>query len=480
MRRTSTATALIVIALLAMILFWLTPLNSSLWLDETGTAWAAKGSFWEVVNRAYYPGQPSVLFSIVAWLAISLGGLHEWTLRLPSLAACLMATVCVYRLARRFCDPERSILAAGLFLTYGTVAFAAADARPYALALMCATAAMLALAKWCDSGTLLWGLLYVVLAALSIAFHYLCLTLLPLHIAYLLARNPDCPRTGHLLSMGLLLASLLSLLAPHAMALWSARSQHSFSGIPGLREVVDAIVYYRLAAGLALGLGAARLLYPDFSIHLRTLFTTRHAFLLAWFLCPILLLLGISLLSDAKLLVPRYYLWGVPGIAILAASALAAVEPLPARRLAGLLVLLMFCARRIPAGPAGHGGQDWRGALTVASLEMRRSGATLLLRSGFPESPARVADDPLLAPLALYPVPGNVQIAPCGLKKEDAARMDELVSGLLRQRSTFLYVSPSDYAPPSNWLLRRLSTEPYLSSSLGTFRGITAIKFEPR
>jgi len=479
MTESRAAAATIWITLLAVALFWVTPLNSSLWLDETGTAWAAKGTLDDVVNRAYHPGQPSVLFSLVMWAAVALGGFHELTLRLPSLAACLLATVCIYRLARRFCDREGSLLAAALFATYGTVAFAAADARPYALALLCVTAAMLMLVKWCESGELKWGVAYAVLAALSVAFHYLCLSLLPVHFAYLLIQDLR-PRARHLQGIGFLLAGLLSLLVPHATVLWQARQEHSFTGIPELRDVIDALIYYRLAAGVVLGISVARLLYPELSIRAQALFTPRHTFLLTWYLCPVLLLLGISLVSDAKLLVGRYYLWGVPGLAILAASALSAVEPLPARRIAGLVILLIFCARRIPYGPAGHGGQDWRGALLAARTEMHRTGSTLLLRSGFPEAPAGITDDPLLAPLALYPVAGTVRIASCWVNDADTARMEELVSRLVKDGAPFLYISPSDYQPPATWLLGRLSRAPYDSSSLGAFQGITAIKFDPR
>jgi len=280
--------------------------------------------------------------------------------------------------------------------------------------------------------------------------------------------------------MGVLLAGLLSLLAPHANALWQARQEHSFAGMPELRDVIDALVYYRLAAGIILGLAVARMLYPELTIHTRAMLTLRHTFLLTWYLCPVLLLLGISLVSDAKILVARYYMWGVPGLVILTASALSAVKPLPARRITGLLILLVFCARRIPAGAAGHGGQDWRGALLAARAEMQSTDATLLLRSGFPEGPAGIADDPLLAPLALYPVPGKVRIAPCWVDDAGAARMEVLVSRLVQDRAPFLYISPSDYQPPAAWLLARLSREPYRSSSLGAFQGIIAISFNPR
>ena len=184
--------------------------------------------------------------------------------------------------------------------------------------------------------------------------------------------------------------------------------------------------------------------------------------------------------------VPRYYLWGVQGLAILTASALSAVHPLSARRVLGLVVLMAFCVRRFPVGDAGHGGEDWRGALLAAKASMVRTGATLLLRSGFPERPLvgvgeeSSANDPLMAPLAMYPVAGKAVLVPPSLKDADRRRLEEVVSGLVARRSPFVFVSPMNGPPTEEWLLGRMSGQPYRVSSLGNFLGMTAIGFLPR
>src|SRR5438477_13109743 len=51
---------MIVIVSLAIVLFWVAPIGSSLWLDEAGTVWAIRGTLSETVMRAFEPGQPSV------------------------------------------------------------------------------------------------------------------------------------------------------------------------------------------------------------------------------------------------------------------------------------------------------------------------------------------------------------------------------------------------------------------------------------
>jgi hypothetical protein len=200
-----------------------------------------------------------------------------------------------------------------------------------------------------------------------------------------------------------------------------------------------------------------------------------------------LLLLAISLFTEARLFVPRYYLWGIPGLAILIASSLSFIDPLPARRCAGLVILLAFSILRIPNGPAAHAGEDWRGALHAAKVVVARADYTLLLRSGFPERPLDgmganpTLEDPLMAPLAMYPVPGRVELVPCWLEAADRRRLEEIVSGLVFRRAGFVFVSPNNQGPPTDaWLLGRISGENYRTSSLGDFAGMTAIVFEPR
>src|SRR4029453_16846008 len=83
----SAATITAVVLARAIGMFWVAPIGSSLWLDEMGTVWAIRGTLRETIDRAFYPGQPSVLFSVVTWLVVAAGGLHEITLRVPSLGA---------------------------------------------------------------------------------------------------------------------------------------------------------------------------------------------------------------------------------------------------------------------------------------------------------------------------------------------------------------------------------------------------------
>jgi hypothetical protein len=482
------ATALVAAILgLAVSIFWLVPLRSSLWLDETGTVWAARGTLRDVWERAFNPGQPSVAFAIMTWWAVHIGGLDEITLRVPSLVASSVAALGVYLVARRFCDPHQSLLACALFATHSTVAFAAADARPYALALMAVVWSILMLILLRETGQRTYGFACEFLVGLSICFHYLCATMIPLQIWYLIRRDSVSRSVWRqVVSVGVVLGALLLVLLPHAGQLWRLRADHSFTGLPSVGDVLGALFYARLLAGFVAGLAVSFWIWPGFSMRTKEWFTRSHLFLLVWYLGPIFILFAISGVSEAGLFVPRYYLWGIPGLAILVASALSSIDPLPARRAAGLVVLVAFSARQIPTGPAAHGGQDWRGALRASRVVAARSDYTLLLRSGFPERPINglgtksTLDDPLMAPIAMYPVPGRAEPAPCWLKEADRKRWEGIVSSLVLRRAGFMFVSPNDWPMADIWLLGRMSGENYRISSLGDFAGITARVFEPR
>src|SRR5262249_39976714 len=263
----SAAAITAIILVLAIGVYWVVPIGSSLWLDETGTVWAIRGTLRETIVRAFHPGQPSVLFSVVTWLVVAGGGLRGVTLRLPSLVAAAIASLGVHGLVRRFGDASQSLLATALFATYGTVVFAAADARPYAPALMAVVWAMLLLVRWCETGRAVFGIAWAFAAALGGDLHHPAGTMVTVFVFCILGQDRvRRPGRAGLCGMSALVCVLLLPLLPHAAQLWSMRVEHSFSGMPELRDVIDALVYYRLAAGMFVGAVAARLLYPDFEV----------------------------------------------------------------------------------------------------------------------------------------------------------------------------------------------------------------------
>lgn len=128
------------IALAALVRLWIVPLGSSLSLDEFGTWWASDGGLGEILSRARLFPQ-SVPYVVIVFLERALGGSGEISLRVPSLLAAGLAAYVLYRLGAELVDRETGLLAAGIFVGFRPIAFAAGDARPYAFAVLAATGA---------------------------------------------------------------------------------------------------------------------------------------------------------------------------------------------------------------------------------------------------------------------------------------------------------------------------------------------------
>ena len=159
-----------VIAVLAVGV-WALPLGSSLWLDETGTFWVIRGSLANTIEAAarYHCQTPA--YYVLEWLIRQIAGANEIALRAPSFGAMLITLWLLYRLAVRLGDASQGMPTVIAFAVLSPVAFAASDARPYAIALMFSVASTLALVRWLDRSD--GGTLYVVLVAAAITVHYL-------------------------------------------------------------------------------------------------------------------------------------------------------------------------------------------------------------------------------------------------------------------------------------------------------------------
>jgi hypothetical protein len=93
---------LTVFALLAVVAFrfWIMPLHSSLWLDETGTYWTAKDALSKAMERIFEAQvSSSPIHSVIESAFIKLPvSSPEIALRIPSVAAIMISIWLVYRL----------------------------------------------------------------------------------------------------------------------------------------------------------------------------------------------------------------------------------------------------------------------------------------------------------------------------------------------------------------------------------------------
>src|ERR1035441_3898308 len=120
-------------------------------------------------------------YGLVCSAAYALGGAHEYVMRLPSVIAIALASLLLYQLAKRLLDAASALPALVVVICSETVAFAACDARPYALLLLAVTGSTLALVRWLDMGSPGSAMAYVITAALVPYVHYLACPVLAGH-----------------------------------------------------------------------------------------------------------------------------------------------------------------------------------------------------------------------------------------------------------------------------------------------------------
>jgi mannosyltransferase len=431
-----------------------------------------------------HPGQPSVLYSIVAWLALSTGLPTEWALRLPSLVAMVAAAVVLHRIALRLGLPAEALLTVNVFATQPLVAFAAADARPYALALLSVLAAVLMLVRWLDSGRTSDAAGYALLASLSIYLHYLSACLIPVHAAYAVYRlrnGTTVSRWGVVVAAGLPAIFCLPLV-PHVLNLWSHRVAHSFSETPDFTDFANELVPSVIVLCLACGLFAASLISGHLSWRQSQEHARRSVLLLSWYLLPITLCFAVSRLSEAKLFVGRYYLWGVPALALLVAWLIHGIEPARARRTVGLVVVLLLAGGKIIRTNHTHGREDWRGAVAAINA-VAQPGTPVLFQSGFSESALGRFDElfapggALLAPLVAYPVAARVLAVPGGLSTATLERLEPILSRSLLPSRRFVVLTRIDHSLEL-WIQGRVSAQGFVARRVGDFGKVAVLVFE--
>ena len=131
-------------------LLWVLPMHSSLWLDETGTFWIARDRISDTIARAWFWSGQSPFYYLIAWVAVHVGGTSEIILRIPSLLCMGGAAALLVFTGERLIHRQTGLLGALVFVCFEETVFAAADARPYALALLMLVAHMLMLLRWLE------------------------------------------------------------------------------------------------------------------------------------------------------------------------------------------------------------------------------------------------------------------------------------------------------------------------------------------
>ena len=473
-------------ALLAIVIpvLWLLPAGSSFWRDEAGTFWDVNHGLAPVL-AARWLGQ-SPLYYLTAWAAYILGGPSEFVLRIPSMLAMAGAAVVLYRVAIRMFDSSVALLAVLVFLCQQHVAFAANDARPYALGLLAVNTSMLLLLRWLDTGGFRAAGALALGAALVIYAHYFFGPVLIVEAAYALYRiYKGSPARVVELTAAIVVAGILVVpLIPHVLSLFHNRSNVTVPQSPSFSDLMDHVAPPVMLASLMVGALIAYLTRSWYS----GVWNFRPdyfwlAFAWAFFVPGLYFVLAIS--TPLKLFIPRYVLSGAPGSALLIAGALGALVAGPARRIAAACLaagtLLVFGTWRL------HGGEDWRAAIEAVRTVTAGKDIPVFIASPFFEgNDPKTLNDPnlknLFAPLQAYPLNANlIRLPILSTGKAPSIQveyLEQIVETQLKDQKRFVLLSPSESSLYGLWMTGRFSGRLAQVEDLGDFGNVTAVLFQ--
>ena len=450
---------------------WVMPLRNGFWLDETQTAWIIQSGMRDILSRCITLKQPPGYF-LIAGLVFKLGGLNEVVLRMPSILAMAAATYLLFLLALRLVGREAAWPTAILFASLNAVAFAAADARPYAIGMLAVVGAMFLLVRWFDTRHYLAGLGYCMLAGLSVYIHYFFVTTLFVHLIYAIyrARTEKLNDTGWRVATGLLALLFVpaALLAPRLL---QASRGYPFTGSPGI-VTFFSILAPPVLLGSALGMFLLfRLMSRDFAFRLPPIGGSALVLLVSWTVVPCILLFSLSALTNLNFFMPRYLLPFEGGLALLGGWAISAVGPV---RLRLTVVSVMVMASLLGTGlhVVPPHAEDWRAAMAAERSIAAQTDMPVLVRNPMLKGKFNVHADEndspyLFTPLSVYPAAGHVVRLPNELSPTSIAYLEELLPSL-EQRDRFLFVNSGDDSYET-WLLGRMSPQGFAKRRAGSF-----------
>ncbi len=457
------------------------PIGSSLWLDELGTSWITNGTLPQAVSRSLNWNPQSTVYMSISWMFQAVAGSSEMAMRIPSLIAYSFALIMVYKLGKRLIDADAALMALVPFIAV-TSTFAC-DARPYAFALLVSLGAMWFLISWFDSGKLSSGILYTLLSAFTVYFHFLFAIMWGVHAVYAFARM----RVSTPVSFGKFAAAAVATgvcVAPLLPQLFLAKAAPVGALRPRFLLLFQWFAPEFLPIAILAGSLLGALLFRDFAYRPITVRQADLWLMVCWATLAPLLLFAVSYVVSTKVFLPRYWSSAAAGLALLIAWAVRGFEPARARIL--IVLAIAGCTLLIDGGVrlrVRHNSENWRDAM-AAERAYAAPDTPVLVRSGFVEAanPSFFRNpknaDINMAALIRYPAAGRVIPLAYFPDEPTLRELDKLVSEQLLQRDRFVLVSFADEGGFQSWLEGRLYTEAYHSRSLGDFGTVSVVAFE--
>jgi len=468
---------LLFLAAVCIARLWLMPLGSSFWVDEMATIFVVEhGANDPSLNIA--PQVPQSVY--YAAVRATNPGRSEIAYRLPSIFFMAVALWFVALLAAKLIHPDAGWFAFFAALALKNINYEAANARPYAMGMCAAAAALYFLVRFLDERRWHDAALFVVFAALLWRVHLIFLPFYAVLGLCALAR-----RNGVALwKLALLFGAVGLLLIPvaiNAMHLNDQAKEHVVTVQPVSKDFL-----YSLRLTLVVGAALGAWVLSKFA-RPRAVVASVAIPAVAWWLAQPVALFAYSRLTGNSVFVPRYLTLSLPGTAL--AATLAASLFLPARFWKPAALIMGICAL-IFVGQwkklwPDHHNSDWRAAAEAVNKLALPSSVPVICPSPFIEArPPEWKPDYhmpgfLYAHLLVYPVRGNVVLFPFADSPEADDYATALAQGAIPAAGRFVIYGGNRVTHFwRNWFEKRPELAGWTHRELGQFLDVHAVLFE--
>jgi mannosyltransferase len=347
--------------------------NPTLGWDENATWIASQRTPGQIVDLAkHFDGVISPYYMFMHFWTAAFGDSEFW-LRAPSLIAVSLAVGLAGELGRRLFSPGVGLLGGALLVLVPQLTRYAQDARAYGITFLFATLATLLLYRALERPTWARWIPYAVVVTLVGWAHIFGLMVLAGH-AYAVLSRWHAQRDRALLRWLIVVPiAVLPVLPLVWLGLHQKGEQLDWIAPMTLDQVWKAPgeIFGSAAAGLLL-IGLA------FAARASDRRVIRELSMLA--VVPPLLLIAVSF-AGSPFWVPRYVLFIVPAVTLMAAAALRGLR-LPALGAVILLAAVAVPAQRAVRGPASHLGANFRAVSRVISHNQQPGDAIVYGASG--------------------------------------------------------------------------------------------------
>ena len=473
---------------------------ASLWLDELHTAWVVCDGLFLIPERAAL-GNNHASYFYLPWVSTTLFGMHEWSLRLPSILAGTALVPLVHWVVMAWARSHTAaLLAAGLVVIDPWSVVFSQESRVYALVQLVSLLQVYTLSKTICSARRSHRLLLVLLSLVLFYLHFTtALLLLAECVFWLSLRLRDSAKQAYGGGPFAVDAFLFVVGACPGLSLltdvWSRRTQWElFVAVPTITDAVSLFpieVYVLLPLFLA-GVVAVCSKSTERVESGRPAGGNLWLLVGIWFVVPVTLAVILSWCDVARLFHARYLIAVAVAPAVMAGLLCANYR----RRARPYCAALILVVAIVNLGPVGqwwrdgdvihHRREDWRAALKWLREEARPQAKTsLLFRSGLIEADdrARLADESFVD-YCLFPLKGIYGIDDLNLKvvllpTTNTETALELQQSEVLQYGHALFLIRAPDAVADRWIrnvLERYGPEWTLQQK--HFAGVTVAKLE--